>query len=555
MVREISEKKSKLWLWIVIAAVVVAVIVAGIVFLPGLLGAGNETPELYWNVDREQYTNWDTGHTTRQPAEDGMYYIRFAHDGEQIELSVADKKLVESIDAMDIMALTLDKDGVIVGVKSAKDVASILGERMCIQEIAGDSLTVNSSIAMSGRKVTLKITDRLHIYNMSGKGAFIGQQMQLQELQIMDTVNIYGVLSSDADEIVATHIFLTEQWEVGKLYWRADRYYDSKAKGTTREPDENGIYTIPFYCDGETVELKFKDKAVVDLVDYETTANCYFGFEFDGEGYAVEIVRAFKATHTVLQCDRFDIVELNEDGSYVAADMLGGTNQKAEGVIGEDCAIYDISAVAKAEGALNRKLDGLRLHDRVYIWTDTVGNPVLIYVTARRPDSPAYYNPDPQYDTMAKQTTRTPNADGYYEIELLKAGETELQTYYVKDVKLVNTIDKASDLCVGLKLSEGNIVEYVYGADSVFGNSYFCRGYTVKEASSAVVIATTKMGKSAKNGVLAKDCKIWNVSDTGTFGEETTLRTGDTIYAIEAPSGEIINVYVLQRAHGKDAKK
>lgn len=555
MKKNTEGKKCKLWVWITLGVVVLAAVATAAVLLMRPAQKAQEEAEvevinvdLYWNVDRDANTDPNTGLTTREPSADGVYRILFAHNGEQKELPVKDKKLVEYIDTMDVMNLTLNGEGYVTEVKSAVNAASVLCEQMYIQKVTKDTILINSSLAMTGKQITLKVTDYLKAYNMSDKGEFIGQEVPLEELQMLDTVSVYGSLAPEGKESVATHIFVTKRWESGKVYWRVNQKYDSKTKVSTREPDESGIYTIPFYCDGETVDLKFKDKTLVDLVDYTSSNSCYFGFEFDEEGCATKILDANKATHTVLQCDRYDIVELNDDGSYVATDLMGTLRRSVEGVVGKDCAIYDISPVAKSEGAMNRKLDSLQLHDRVYIWTDTVGNPVLIYVTARRVDSPAYYNPDPQYDSEAKKTTRTPNADGYYEIELLEAGKTELQTFYVKDVSMVNTIDKAADLFVGLKITEGNIVEYVYGASSVFGNSYFCRGYVVKEASSAVVILKSSSGKSTKNGVLATGCKIWNVSDNSVLGEETIFQPGDVVYAMQDPCGEIVNAYIVSRA-------
>lgn len=340
---------------------------------------------------------------------------------------------------------------------------------------------------------------------------------------------------------------VTKQPDIGGVYWRTKKYLDSVNNTTLRVPDENGVYTAQFYCDGEIVDVKFKDKTLVETIDSLTNATCHFGFVFDEEGYAVEVISSAEASQTLLQCERYDITEINEDGSYQAAEIIKYKGERTvQGVIGEDCVIYDVSAVAKAENAVNRKLDGLRLHDRVCIWTDELNDPVLIYVTSRRPDSALYYNPYPQYDSDAKKTARTPNGDGYYEIELLKAGETGLQTYYVKKESIVNTIDKSADLCVGLKVDEYNIVEYVYDMESVLGQTNFCRGYYVTDVTGVQV--TCALEDSEKTGIMTADCKVWNVSDTGDFGAETELRVGDCIYAGRNPLSEIINIYVISRA-------
>ena len=337
-----------------------------------------------------------------------------------------------------------------------------------------------------------------------------------------------------------------QQPRVDKVYWRTKKYLDSVNNTTLRVPDENGVYTAQFYCDGETVDVKFKDKTLVETIDSLTNATCHFGFVFDGEGYAEEVISSAEASSTLLQCERYDITEINEDGSYKAAEIIKYKGERTvQGVVGEDCKIYDISATAKAEKEANRQVDGLQLHDRVCIWTDANNNPVLIYVTSRRPDSPLYFNPDPQYDADAKKTARTKNEEDYYEIELLKAGETEVQTYYVKSESTVNTIDKSADRCVGLMVDENNVVEYVYDMESVLGQTNFCRGYKVTDVTGLQVTCALK--DSQKTGIMAADCKVWNVSDTGDFGAETELQVGDCIYAGRNPLSEIINIYVISR--------
>lgn len=95
--KQASQKKNLLWLWIALAAVVVAVGVVLALVLPGVLGGQEQGPvgdaDLYWNIDKIKYTeNAEiVGVSTREPAEDGNFYVRFAHQGEQVELQVIDK--------------------------------------------------------------------------------------------------------------------------------------------------------------------------------------------------------------------------------------------------------------------------------------------------------------------------------------------------------------------------------------------------------------------------------------------------------------------------------
>ena len=553
MKKEASGKKGKLlWLWIVIAVVLVAAIGLGAYFL--FFNGGNKaddgTVKLYWNVDREANTDRDTGLSIRQPAEDGNFYIRFAHNGEQVEIPVADKKLVNFIDSLDLMGLSLDENGFIVDIFPVKDIASVIGESLYVQSVSGDTIIANSSIMMNGRKVTIKLEGDLAIYNVSGKGEFVGEKIEAKDLNPMDTISIYGgLVPEDSEEDpVPTHIFVLKKPVESEIYFRADQFYDSSKKLTTRVPDENGAYTIKWYCNGEVVELKCKDQAMVSTIDSADSHWCHWGLEFDEDGYIIDIIDSFLGSRTLMQCERFDITEVSEDGSYTATSLIKNNGAFVQGVVGADCPIYDISSTAKSEGQDNRKVDSLQLGDRVCIWTDTMGNPVQIYVTRRQAVCDTFWNVTRSYSSATGLTTRTPNDRGYYEIEMLKAGDTKNTTYYTKDVNLATAIDQPSDRVCGMKVGEGNIIECVYDLQAVFGNTYFVRGYYVLDATGSVATYLSPAGSGyTRNGVLAAGAKVWNVSTLGKYGAETTVQYGDTIYAGKTPIGELSYAYVTGR--------
>ena len=394
MKKEASGKKGKkLWLIIAIAVLVVAAAVVALLFLlpKDDDASGKASNILYWNVDREVNTDRDTGLSIREPAEDGNYYIRFAHAGKQVEIPVADKKLVNYIDSIDLMGLVFDENGFAVDVKPLTDVVSVIGEGLYVQSVSGDTIVANSSIMMNGRRVTIKLTDQAAIYNVSGKGEFVGESVEASSLNPMDTISIYGTIvpEDSEEEPIVTHIYVLKKPVESKIYWRAERdFYNSTTKETTRVPDENGAYTIKFFVDGETVDLKCKDKELVSYIDSASYYWTHWGLEFDEEGYIIGYVDSFLGSRTLMQCERFDITEINEDGSYVASNLIKNNGASVQGVIGADCPIYDVSSAAWAEGEPNRKIDTLKMGDRVCIWTDTMGNPVLVYVAHRLVDSP-----------------------------------------------------------------------------------------------------------------------------------------------------------------------
>ena len=170
MKREAS-KKSKLWLWLVIGAVVLLV-AGGITAF--LLMSGSDTeatepaetttpgeatggrPELYWNVDRAIYTV-DSQTSTREPGEDGAYKIRFAYNGTLVEKSVADKKLVNYIDTLDALGLVFDDNGLVVDAMPPKEVAKEIAKNAFVKRVGGETIEANTSVAMNGMPVKIKM--------------------------------------------------------------------------------------------------------------------------------------------------------------------------------------------------------------------------------------------------------------------------------------------------------------------------------------------------------------------------------------------------------------
>ena len=97
-------KKSKKWLLIVIA--IVALLAAAAVALVFILGGNSQGPAqseqptdetpasaVYWNLDKAQNIDPETGLSSREKGEDGLYAIRFVTEGKIVELKTADKQL------------------------------------------------------------------------------------------------------------------------------------------------------------------------------------------------------------------------------------------------------------------------------------------------------------------------------------------------------------------------------------------------------------------------------------------------------------------------------
>jgi len=567
MKREASAK-SKKWLWLVIG-VAVLLIAGGLTawFLMGPSGDSDATEptetviatqeatqpaenavssDLYWNVDRAIYTV-DGQISTRTPGEDGAYKIRFALRGELVELPVADKKLVNYIDTMDALGLVFDENGVVVDAVGPKDIAKEMAKNAYVKTVSGNTILANTSVAMNGMNIKLKIEGEAEIYDVTPEAEVPGQVMNIGALKPMDSLTAYG----DKDGNL-THVFVTSHARESKVYWRADQFYDSSSKSTTREPDENGVYTVPFFCEGETVELKFKDKALVTKIDSISRWKCHFGFTFDEEGYVVEQFVSSLGIAGLIKADCWDIVDIQGD-EYTIQRLTTNDGSMWTGTIPAGTAIYEAGVKAKQEGEGGRKIDSLQMGDRVTVWTDTNDNVVLVYVAERLVDSPAYYIPTRKYSSANKETTREIGPSGYYEIELVKEGTTGKRTYYVKDKATMSYIDSQTSKIVGLKVESGNVIKYAYNAETLTGYTTATRGGVVSKVTGNIITKITYGKRDTEtNLVLAAGARVYNVSAYGTMGAETTVRPGDHIYAQRQPTGELLIVYVTKRTVGGD---
>jgi len=551
MKQETGKKKSKLWLWLVIGLVALLA-VAGVV-LALVLGSGGETgpkggrPELYWNVDRKAYTeNSESGLSTREPGEDGTFKVRFAIGGELVEYTVADKQLINFIDTLDAMGLVKDSHGTVVDVIDPKDIAKEVNKNAYVKSTTADKIIANTSVAMNGMNINVKLEEGLtEIYDVTPEAEVPGQKITIADLRPMDTLVVYA---NDLDQV--THIYVNSHSKQSKVYWRADQSYSSTEKSTTRVPDENGAYTIPFFCEGEVVELKTKDKAIATKIDSISRWKCHFGFTFDEEGYIIEQFASAIGIQGVAVADCWDIVDIQGD-TYTIQRLTTNDGSVWTGTIPAGIPMYEAGVKAKREGQGGRKIDSLQMGDRVTVWTDTNGEVILVYVAERLVDSPAYWNVSRKYDSTKKETKREIGPSGYYEVELLKGGSNRKEIYYVKDKETMSYIDSITAKIVGLKVLPGNIVEYAYNEETLTGYTTATRGGVVTAVTGSIFTKMTygKRGTES-NMVLAPNAKIYNASQYGQLGAETTVQPGDHIYAVRQPTGEILIGFITKRTIG-----
>lgn len=527
-------KITKKWAWLICAVLVVAVAVTAV-----LLFTQEPEVKLYYNMDGSKYQHPDEpGKSTREPAEDGLYHIRFSLDGQVVEYTTQDAALVDKIDTLQVLTLTADETGKIQEIHSAETVAQKLSDRDLVQQLGEKELLLNSSIAFNGAQKTLPLGKNCAVYNVTPATAEPGTAT---ELKIMDEVLIYGNRRGQA-----THIFVLQRVSDAKLYWRVDRNYDSKEKTTTREPDENGVYTIPFAIDGQQQELMCKDKDLVTRIDTPSTTDAAMGLVLDADGYIIDMLDVYLAVRGSLACDMYDVTQV-EENTFAAVNRQAGNQQGMtyQGVMGQDCQIINVSDTAEFDGELT---DSLLPDDRITVYTDSMGVARYIFVHVRRVDSPLYFNLERMY--KSPDTTREPDAEGWYVFRMLCDGE--VVTLKTQDRKVARQVDVYSAKGVGLKLN-GDVIEKVYSAACVTGSSALASGRFFYSLAGSVL--TTKASQKGRQAavVMAADCKIYDATDAPgtTLGEETTLQYWDKVYIFGNADGLATHIFVTQREIGE----
>ena len=536
-----TAKKNKLWLWIGLGVVALLAVV-GIVLALVLGGASKSggRADLYWNIDRVAFTkDSETGLSTREAAADGLFYVKFAYNGEQVELPVSDKRLVNFIDTMDLMGLVFDNDGVVVDAVVPTDLAVEKAKGVYFYEAKEGAIVANSAITLNGLAMEFAITENTQIYNVSASATMVGEIIDPSVIEVMDTLHVY---CNDEEEI--THIYLAETPVQSKIYWRIEQMWDSKAKTTTREPDENGVYTIPLWCEGEVVEIKSKDLTLVNEIDSRSFYWCHSAFKFDEEGYAILRINTGTATRSISLVDCYDVMEI--DGENISTQPFGsGTPVNFK--VNENTKIYETSNLSKYLGTAGQQIDSLKINDRVSVWVDKDGYATTIYVASRRCDSEPYYNVTRKWDSTNLCTKRTPNADGLYEIELWS--ESAGKQIYLMNETQVNLAESEGYRVLGIK-ADGQLVQEVYPFESIFGYVGVGNGRIITDVMGSIVTIYSPGGLSYANFVTSADFKAFDMSGMSEYGAPATLQYGDNVKAFRNPPGELVYVIINSRQTG-----
>lgn len=490
-----------------------------------------ETMKVYWNVERATYEH-DWYAECRRPSTDGCYRIRFAVDGQQVDLITDRADVAAEIDNKYFMGLVFDEQGMITDVVDVKEfTGGTAYVDYYVESFTDTELTVNCTANLRGPRVTYALDENTKIYNSTGTGIMVGTPGQLSVGS-----KVSAVLGDDQ---TLSHVYVEDPFQQSPVYWNVTRMYDSTNKQTTRSSDELGNYVYQFAVDGELVELKTRDFKLATQID-SYAARCMH-LVFDEEGYITEVYSSRQATGGGSIASWYHIIGL-DNGTFTAKRFDGSDAGKiVSGYFATDLKVFDVSG----KGAYIGEPTELRLYDRVHCLRNPGGDVCVVMVVSRFMDGDMYWNLEQMYDKSAGKTTRTPDAEGWYYLEMaVNGGNTVLKT---KDVDIVNSIDARASRCCVLEV-EGDVITAFGTPSNHFSGLSFCSWADVTSIENGVVTALKAETGVISTGTMAADCKIYNVSDSATIpGEETELQVGDRIHALKNLNDEVGFIFVVSR--------
>ena len=514
----------------------------GTVFVKGYEPVG----DIYWNIHRKYDSTSKT--TTREADAMGYYVFELALNGEVVTARTRDYKLANNIDsvAAKCFALTFDENGDIKTREgtSYAGISATFGSWYHVTDINGSTVTAERIAAGSdqGNVMEAVMSKDCKVIDVSSLGGYSGQ---ITELRVGD--QIHGL--RDGRGRIA-YIFVHNRApsaDLGfNLYYNLERKYSSTTLETTRLPDGEGWYYVKVLLDGQQVTVKSKDKALVTELD--AISNSVLALKVDENGVFTDVESGYGFFGGSSVGAYYYIDELN-GANFHAWHTSGG---KMNGTISADTVIYDVSDAAGRKGELTE----LQLEDRIIGVGDLRKNIRVIYVVKRAADVPMYWNLTRNYSSTTKETTKKPDADGFYWFTFACNGEqVKLKT---REKAIATKIDSNAALCCGL-CTNGDEITKVVGATSIKGYtggtksvSWVDVNVVEKGPNGTYVVAQKNQAGHAQDGmifevVVGKGAKIYDVSSgyVEFAGEPTDIRVGDRIAAYHNSDGIAMAVWIV----------
>lgn len=500
------------------------------------------TSEIYWSTGNRQY--WDATNkvSTRPLAEDGYWYIDLICKGERKTYKVAEQDCIDVLDSKGptdaATGVVFDEDGAIVNLFNAGIACrgTLAVNSYDITQLSEDGKTFTATRIMFGTEIgktfTGTVTEDTQIYNMNSTADYLGQPT---ELQMDDRLLVY----TKADGSIHT-IFVVNRMVDSPFYYNLNQKWSS-VNGLTRTPDEDGYYVYELAVDGKVKTVRTKSKELATQMDSYNLK--VFGLKLKGD----IVVKVYDA---VAVAGNWSFASNNfvttTEGGILGTVSTSGT--ASNGVMSADCKVFDVSQCYKN---FRGEKTTVREGDQILAYQNAVGEVTHIWVLNRYvKGTTIYWNMNRYYANG--ETTRTPDADGYYVFNVIKAGTTKVIQLKTKDKEVANRFDKEGSTTAAALKVKGDIIQAAYPAPAAIGGYYRLSGFWVHELNTndtpgthALIARTGAIG----NIVIADDCKIMNFSQivNKATGESTQLKVGDYVWPIAGQDGKIHYIFIVER--------
>lgn len=517
---------------------------------------------LYWNVQKQYDSTKKV--STRAIGKDGYYHILLTANGERgKEFITDDKAIVDDIDSKYYMGIETEEDGkTIKAVYSYSSVAGIGNSTASwtdVTKLTKDEVTSfkdpNSGVSYAGQTYHIPLNENTKVYNVSTNSGFVGEKTTLK---VGDRIHVFTDYNGEG-----YIIFVVTRRLSLPVYWNVEKKYDSTKKQTTRTPDEDGYYHILLTTGGkEPEEFITNNKTLVDDID----SRYYMGAQIASDGKTILKVvfptqvngfgsstASWTDVTSVTSSQVVSYKDPNSGVSYAGETYRLKLNSKTE--------VYNVSGTGDFVGQKTE----LSVGDRIHVFTTTDGVTCkLVYVVGRRDAADIYFMQDRKYNSTTKETTRTPDEDGYYHVFATTNGEEPVELV-TNDKSIMNFMDSLATRMVGLLLEEDGktIKKAIY--------YYNSKGYGVGTASWTTIQTIDPTGFTSlkdndpssseygKSYTVKCDgeTKVYNVSEFyygetegHHLGETTTLKLNDLVHAITRQgSDKAAIVYVVGRSY------
>ena len=493
--------------------------------------------DVYLNVNRMYNSTLKA--STREPDALGYFTYEFAVNGEVKTFRCRDQQLANDIDKTNapLMHLEFDEEGLISAKLSVNTVTGgkAVSSWYDVIDIDGNTFTTKRLLTGSGHGNTNEhvMASNCVIVNNTDAGNYKGE---LTDLRVGDRVHC---LTDSRDNVC--YILIVSRPFDGKIALNKTRKWDSTNKVSTRAPADDGYYYITMAIDGKEQVVKTKDKAIVDKLD---SFFCY-GVKLDENNEVIKVTSASKVYGGSVVASYYDVTAV--DGNNITTKrILSGSSQGTvrEVTLADDCQVYLQTDALGTFGEATQ----VQVGDRVHCFTSPDGKAQLIYVVNRPINGSIWWNMSRKYSSTKKETTRVPDADGWYWFDFAVDGKQV--TLKTNQKSIANQIDSNATRQMCILHWKGQITKVVASA-SVRGCEGGPKGVSWVDITAAN--GNTYTARKYDTGkvytfTIANNAKIWNVDPDGILkyvGEPTTLQVGDRVHAHHNVDGLATVVFVV----------